>query len=70
MLLNIVEKNSEVCYAVRNYEQFKIEFIHTFLPLTEEKSCQNLAKIQVSYKQYMYVSKICSTNIAAFIKVS
>ena len=27
--------------------------LSTFLPLTEKKSCQNLAKIQVSYKQYM-----------------
>ena len=58
----------EVSYAARNYEQFQIEFIHTY-PHFYHSPKNKVVKTWLKFKFRInnICSKICSTNIAAFL---
>ena len=61
-------KKLEVSYAARNYEQFQIEFIHTY-PHFYHSPKNKVVKTWLKFKFRInnICSKICSTNIAAFL---
>ena len=60
-------KKLEVSYAARNYEQFQIEFIHTYPHFYHSPKKVVKTWLKFKFRINNICSKICSTNIAAFL---